>query len=132
MKRCTLSEQENELQQLYRLEAGRPVVLSDFNELLKERYVAKVKPIIYLNYANEDQMGWVLYPKDFDPKKTYPGILDIHGGPKRFTAKCSTMKCSYGHPKDILFSSVTHLVQMVRAMLMPICGENMEQTILRI
>ncbi|WP_273234653.1 alpha/beta hydrolase family protein [Ileibacterium valens] len=78
---------ENELQQLYRLEAGRPVVLSDFNELLKERYVAKVKPIIYLNYANEDQMGWVLYPKDFDPKKTYPGILDIHGGPKTVYGK---------------------------------------------
>ncbi len=26
--------------------------------------------------------GYVLYPKDFDPNKTYPGILDIHGGPK--------------------------------------------------
>ncbi|WP_300940024.1 S9 family peptidase, partial [uncultured Dubosiella sp.] len=26
--------------------------------------------------------GWVLYPKDFDKKKSYPGILDVHGGPK--------------------------------------------------
>ena len=24
----------------------------------------------------------MLLPKDFDPQKTYPGILDIHGGPK--------------------------------------------------
>ena len=26
--------------------------------------------------------GWVLKPKDFDPEKQYPAILDIHGGPK--------------------------------------------------
>lgn len=26
--------------------------------------------------------GWILYPADFDETKQYPGILDIHGGPK--------------------------------------------------
>lgn len=26
--------------------------------------------------------GWVLLPKDFDPSKSYPAVLDIHGGPK--------------------------------------------------
>lgn len=25
--------------------------------------------------------GWIAYPPDFDPKKRYPLILDIHGGP---------------------------------------------------
>ncbi len=25
--------------------------------------------------------GWLLYPKDFDPKKTYPLLVDVHGGP---------------------------------------------------
>lgn len=26
--------------------------------------------------------GWILKPADFDEKRTYPAILDIHGGPK--------------------------------------------------
>lgn len=26
--------------------------------------------------------GWVIYPKDYDENKTYPGILSVHGGPK--------------------------------------------------
>jgi dipeptidyl aminopeptidase/acylaminoacyl peptidase len=25
--------------------------------------------------------GWLLYPKDFDPKKQYPLVVDVHGGP---------------------------------------------------
>lgn len=26
--------------------------------------------------------GWVIYPKDYDETKKYPGILSVHGGPK--------------------------------------------------
>ena len=37
--------------------------------------------------------GWIVYPPAFDPKKTYPLILEIHGGPfanygARFSAEC--------------------------------------------
>ena len=37
--------------------------------------------------------GWIVYPPDFDPEKTYPMILEIHGGPfanygPRFTGEC--------------------------------------------
>lgn len=78
---------ENELQQLYRVTDGKAECLSDFNPVLHDRYVAKVQPVIYENYAHEDQMGWVLYPKDFDPDQKYPGILDIHGGPKTVYGK---------------------------------------------
>ena len=35
-----------------------------------------------LENDNTDLDGWVLLPKDFDPQQSYPGILDIHGGPK--------------------------------------------------
>lgn len=38
-----------------------------------------------LNYINEDGIqidGWVVKPKDFNPKRRYPTLLDIHGGPK--------------------------------------------------
>jgi dipeptidyl aminopeptidase/acylaminoacyl peptidase len=25
--------------------------------------------------------GWLIYPRDFDPSKTYPLVVDVHGGP---------------------------------------------------
>lgn len=79
---------ENELQQLYSVSPeGKISLLSDFNPVLHDRYVAKVRPVIYENYAHEDQMGWVLYPIRFDPSRKYPGILDIHGGPKTVYGK---------------------------------------------
>ncbi|MBR5004308.1 MAG: S9 family peptidase, partial [Erysipelotrichaceae bacterium] len=56
--------------------------LTDLNtDVLKDTYVAKYQEIPFEN----DGMaftGWVLLPKDYDPNKKYPAILDIHGGPK--------------------------------------------------
>ena len=40
--------------------------------------------------------GWVLKPVDWDPHQQYPAILDIHGGPKPFMGKFTTMRCSIG------------------------------------
>ena len=60
--------------------------ISSFNEeYLVDRYIAKPE---YINtiFNDEDIDGWVLYPFDYDSSKTYPAILDIHGGPK----------CAYG------------------------------------
>ena len=28
-----------------------------------------------------DVQGWLVYPKDFDPAKKYPMVVDVHGGP---------------------------------------------------
>lgn len=36
------------------------------------------------SFDQRDIQGWVINPPDFDPKKKYPMILEIHGGP--FTA----------------------------------------------
>ena len=44
-------------------------------------YVAIPEKLSFVN-DGVDLDGWVLKPRDFDPKKSYPGILDIHGGPK--------------------------------------------------
>jgi len=30
---------------------------------------------------NNDLQGWIMFPPGFDPKKKYPSILEIHGGP---------------------------------------------------
>ena len=58
--------------------------LTNFNEGLKEYYVAKPNRVT-VNKKTPIQ-GWVLLPEDFDENKKYPAILDIHGGPK----------CAYG------------------------------------
>lgn len=54
---------------------------SRFNEgLLDGYYTAKPEPLTFRSHGLEIE-GWVLKPKDYDPEKTYPAILDIHGGP---------------------------------------------------
>ncbi len=36
-----------------------------------------------LHWKNKDMnlQGWLVYPKDFNPSKKYPMIVDVHGGP---------------------------------------------------
>ncbi|MDD6143668.1 MAG: S9 family peptidase [bacterium] len=72
------------LQELYacNLKTGTLTQLSHFNdEVLRDTYVAQPVP---LSVESEGLTigGWVLPPRDFDPQKTYPAVLDIHGGPK--------------------------------------------------
>ena len=69
------------LQELYTFD-GQLTQRTDLNtEALKDCYVAAPEKITFDNDGT-DLDGWVLLPKDFDPEKTYPAILDIHGGPK--------------------------------------------------
>ena len=49
-------------------------------EIFKDVYVAKPQRLTV--DKPEPVYGWVLLPKDYDPNKKYPAILDIHGGPK--------------------------------------------------
>ena len=72
------------LQELYRcdLKSGELTQLSHFNdEALQDVYVAQPKPL-RIRSAGLEIEGWVLEPKDYDPAKRYPAVLDIHGGPK--------------------------------------------------
>ena len=73
-----------QLQELYRFDAasGEMTQLTFLNQkALEGKYVAQPQPL-----QTESQGvtvdGWVLLPKDYDPAKKYPAILDIHGGPK--------------------------------------------------
>ena len=55
---------------------------SNFNtDVLKDTYIAEP---IHHQFENDQQTldGWVLLPENYDKNKTYPSILDIHGGPK--------------------------------------------------
>ena len=71
------------LQELYSLKGEEEACLTAFNEEIHStKSIAKPE---YFTFASEDDVeieGFVIKPVDFDPNKTYPGILDIHGGPK--------------------------------------------------
>ncbi len=46
------------------------------------RKPARIEEITAASRADGKRVqGWIAYPPDFDPKKRYPVILDIHGGP---------------------------------------------------
>ena len=72
------------LQELYCARLGDAALtqLSHFNDAaLEGRYVAQPEPVT-VQSRGWDIGGWVLKPKDYDPAKKYPAILDVHGGPK--------------------------------------------------
>ena len=70
------------LQQLYKVQDGKVIQLSDFNRM-EDTYVADPVEVSF----GENLTGWVLLPKDYDETKKYPAILDIHGGPKTVYGK---------------------------------------------
>lgn len=73
---------KQKLQEIYGLEEAKVKQKTRINgKALKNKYIAKPKTIISKN-ATYEIKGFVLYPKDFSPKETYPLILNIHGGPK--------------------------------------------------
>ena len=74
----------NRLQELYEadLSTGEVTRISHFNDAaLEGKYVAVPQPLS-VESAGWTIGGWVLLPRDFDPEKKYPAVLDIHGGPK--------------------------------------------------
>jgi len=60
-----------------------PRRLTRLNEnLLGHRDLAEVHEIVYESAVDGTEIqGWYLTPPGFDPEKTYPLILEIHGGP---------------------------------------------------
>ena len=56
--------------------------LTDVNaKLFGELNLAMPEDISYTSFDGKKIEGWVQKPADFDPKKKYPLILNIHGGP---------------------------------------------------
>ncbi len=71
-------------QELYRIdpEKAEPIRVSHFNDAaLEGRYVAQPEPITVPSEGLSIQ-GWILKPRVYDPAKRYPGVLDVHAGPK--------------------------------------------------
>ncbi|WP_435008360.1 S9 family peptidase [Tundrisphaera lichenicola] len=61
---------------------GPPRKLTDLNARLFERMdLCPPEPIRYHSFDGLELAAWVQKPPGFDPSKTYPMILNIHGGP---------------------------------------------------
>ncbi len=52
------------------------------DEGLKDKYIGELRYAGFTDSDGVDIDGWVILPKDYDPQKKYPAILDMHGGPK--------------------------------------------------
>ena len=61
-------------------------ILTDINaDVLDDRSISDAEEIVWSSpHDGQEIQGWILYPPEFDPRRQYPMILEIHGGP--FTA----------------------------------------------
>jgi dipeptidyl aminopeptidase/acylaminoacyl peptidase len=61
---------------------GAQTRLTDFNrKLWSQLNLTAPEEINYTSFDGRRIQGWIQKPPDFDPHKTYPLILNIHGGP---------------------------------------------------
>ncbi|MEY8394099.1 S9 family peptidase [Lachnospiraceae bacterium 45-P1] len=67
----------------YNMETKECRQVSAVNEdALKDKYVGELHYAGFTDSDGVDIDGWVILPKDYDPKKKYPAVLDMHGGPR--------------------------------------------------
>jgi dipeptidyl aminopeptidase/acylaminoacyl peptidase len=63
------------------VEGGRERQLTDSNPWLKERQLAQPRRHSFTAADGWEIEGWTLEPPDLDPKRKYPLVMQIHGGP---------------------------------------------------
>lgn len=69
------------LAELYYYENAELTQLSHFNDALWDGFDFSVCEPLTVSTPDGDVSGWVMKPAGFDPDGSYPGILNIHGGP---------------------------------------------------
>lgn len=87
-KLCIIGLHQQNLQEIYisDFQDIRFKKITRLNRILSNKYVAKPKEFI-VKKEGFDIKGFALLPKGYDQNKTYPLILDIHGGPKTVYGK---------------------------------------------
>ena len=71
-----------ELGDVYLLDGVAPRQLTAFNQpLFSQLNLTPPEEIWYTSFDGRKIQAWVQKPPDFDPRKKYPLILNIHGGP---------------------------------------------------
>lgn len=51
-------------------------------DLLDEIDLGEIEEVWFEGADENDVQGWIITPPGFDPRKKYPSILEIHGGPR--------------------------------------------------
>ncbi|MCF0151191.1 MAG: S9 family peptidase, partial [Firmicutes bacterium] len=69
------------LPELYKVEDGQMIQISQFNEALYNERTIQMPHPVSAQSGTWQINGYVIYPADYEEGKTYPAILDIHGGP---------------------------------------------------
>ena len=70
------------LQEIYACQNGIEIQKTDFNEKTVQNKIVIRPERLELENDGVPLEGFVLKPANYDESKRYPGILDIHGGPK--------------------------------------------------
>ena len=76
--------------------------------------------------------GWILKPADFDEKRSYPAILDIHGGPKTAYGEVFFHEMQFWAAQGYIVFSATRPVPTAGATGLPICAGAMGRSTMRI
>jgi dipeptidyl aminopeptidase/acylaminoacyl peptidase len=69
----------------HKASAARPVfrTLKAFNsEFVASRKLGELREVHFKSIDGTRVHGWVLTPPDFNAKKKYPSVLEVHGGPR--------------------------------------------------
>ena len=75
--------EKDHAQELYIKKDGGVRKLSNFNtEYFDTHETAHTAHFTFTDPDGTEIDGWVLYPADFNSEKKYPGILNVHGGPR--------------------------------------------------
>ena len=82
--------EDNGGSELYAMDAkGNIRQLTQFNTGLCAEYeYSRPEPFTFTDDRGVEIDGWVMKPAEFDENKTYPAILDVHGGPKTVYGSC--------------------------------------------
>ncbi len=61
----------------------RAVKHTDLNSFLRtEVKLGRTRDLMFKSFDGTEVQGWLVYPPGFNPKKKYPAVLEIHGGPR--------------------------------------------------
>ncbi len=70
------------LDDLYMLKSGKEKKITHFTNALKNLKLSKPEYFKVKTSDGRKVDAWIMKPIDFDPKKKYPAVLEVHGGPK--------------------------------------------------
>ncbi len=66
---------------MHSMATGKSRQLTNVNEFLKSVDLGEVEEMWFKGASDNDLHGWIIKPPNFDEKRKYPSILEIHGGP---------------------------------------------------